>query len=428
MSTVGTYVLLIGVALLTTVLILLTVFTRRDKEVPKAAMRTDILKDELKRHKEENIRLNNDLKRLTSLNNLFFASMIRLTARMHPEEIANATVDLLANQLETDELAVFLYDESKKYLGLGAQRGFDQKAMEKVLYRLGEGKVGFAAERREPIGNWEFVQGIYEPKKEPYEIFQPDFCYPMLTQDTLFGVIAICRNGNFDEREKNLLGIVSTMAAVALNNTRTYERKSHEASRDPLTKLSNIRHFKDLLQDQLDRTVTERTKEREATRRSQSGQPSGEQTRKVREQDLDRKYSIAVTILDLDCFKEYNDSLGHQAGDELLIKLAKNFRDHFDEKDEIARYGGDEFIIMSPGIGKQDKARMVANLLRDLEMYDYSYGEPKRKVTCSAGVAGFPEDGTTVRDLIKAADDALYEAKNAGRNTVRVHYPKAKKI
>ncbi|MBE0433260.1 sensor domain-containing diguanylate cyclase [candidate division WOR-3 bacterium] len=418
----GTYILLIGVALLVTVLILLTVFTRREKEAPKKTMSADILADELGRHKRENARLNSELKRLISMNNLFFASMIRLTARMNPEEIANATVDLLANQLETDELAVFLYDNAKKHLSLGAQRGFDQKSMEKVLYKLGEGKVGFAAERRYPVGKWEFEPEVYEVKAEPYEIFCPDICYPLLCQDELFGVIAICRDGNFDEREKNLLGVVSTMAAAALNNTRTYERKSHEASLDPLTKLSNIQHFKELLQEQLNRARRDRLKEeKEEFKRHPDGRSRGGQ-------DRDKKYSIAITILDLDRFKDYNDSLGHQAGDELLIRLAKDFRDHFDEKDEIARYGGDEFIIMSPGIGKEDKARMVGNLLRDLEMYDYGYGQPRRKVTCSAGVAGFPEDGGTVRDLIKAADDALYEAKNAGRNTVRVHYPKVKKI
>jgi diguanylate cyclase (GGDEF)-like protein len=437
----ATTVLLIGVALLVAVLILLTIFGRRGSETARKTMSADILADELKKYRQENARLNVALRRMTSMNNLFFASMIRLTARMNPEEIANATVELLTNQLETDELAVFLYDERSKHLTVSAQCGFDRDSIKKVIYKLGDGKVGLAAEKRLPIGKREFD---YSPSaKEPYEIFNPDICYPLLYQERLYGVIAICRDGDLDEREKNMLGIVSTIVAVALNNTRSYEEKSLSASLDPLTKLSNIRFFKERLQDELNRMREVHPKCDEC----------GEVLKKQQISEMKKEYPyycsrcdkhihtlivaelikkpsnrIAVTILDLDRFKEYNDAEGHQAGDELLIEMAKNLKRYFDDKDEIARYGGDEFIVMSPGIGKQDKAGMVANLLHDLEMSDYGYGHPRRRVTCSAGVAAFPDDGDTVRELIKAADVALYEAKNTGRNTVRVHYPKVKKI
>ncbi|MDH4211623.1 MAG: sensor domain-containing diguanylate cyclase [candidate division WOR-3 bacterium] len=391
----STFFVLIGVGSLMIILIFVTVFTRRERAEPRKVVRSDILADELERHKRENYHLKAELKRINSMNNLFFASMIRLTARLNPEEIANETLGLLSNYLEADELAVFLYNEKGKRLNIVAERGIDDNLIPKIVYQLGEGKVGLTAEKRLPIGNREFQ--FFGIMQEPYEGFKPDICYPVVFQDKLFGVIAICRGNDFDEREKNLLGIVSTMTAVALNNTRSFENITFSASTDPLTKLFNIGYFKDRLQEELNRA-----------RRFQ--------------------HSVSITIIDLDKFKDFNDSLGHQAGDQLLIKLAEIFKEHFEDTDIIARYGGDEFIVMCPEIKKQDTARIVENLLHDLEMYDFARGQSRNRITFSAGVASFPDDGSTVTEVIKSADDALYEAKGMGRNTVRIHYPKVEKI
>jgi diguanylate cyclase (GGDEF)-like protein len=391
----STFFVLIGVGSLMIILIFVTVFTRRERAAPRKGVRSDILADELERHKRENYHLKAELKRFNSLNNLFFASMIRLTARLNPEEIANETLGLLSNYLEADELAVFLHNEKGKRLTIVAERGVDDNLIPKIVYQLGEGKVGLTAEKRLPIGNKEFE--FFGKIIEPYDGFRPDICYPMVFQDKLFGVIAICRGSDFDEREKNLLGVVSTMTAVALNNTRSFESITFSASTDPLTKLFNIGYFKERLQEELNRA-----------RRFQ--------------------HSVSITIIDLDKFKDFNDSLGHQAGDQLLIKLAGIFKEHFEDTDIIARYGGDEFIVMCPEIKKQDTARIVENLLHDLEMYDFAHGQSRHRITFSAGVASFPDDGSTVSELIRSADEALYEAKGLGRNTVRIHYPKVEKI
>lgn len=387
--------MLIGIGSLIIILIFVTIITRRDRGEPKRKGQIDIIADELERHKRDNFHLKAELKRLNSLNNLFFASMIRLTARLNPEQITTETAGLLVNYLETNELAVFLYDEKGKRLNIVASQGLTDNWIPKIVYELGDGKVGLSAEKRLPIGRREF--DFFGQKKEPYQVFDPDICYPLVYQDKLFGVIAICRDNNFEEREKNLLGVVSTMTAVALNNTRSFESISFSASTDPLTKLYNVGYFKDRLQEELNRA-----------RRFQ--------------------HSVSITIIDLDKFKDFNDSFGHQAGDQLLIKLAKAFREHFEDTDIIARYGGDEFIVLCPEIKKQDAARIVGNLMHDLEMYDFGRAKTGNKVTFSAGVASFPDDGGNVSELIKAADEALYEAKGMGRNNVRIHYPKVEKI
>jgi diguanylate cyclase (GGDEF)-like protein len=395
MINTGTYIIFIGIGTLLLIIIFILAFARRDKTAHRKVGQLDIITDELDRHKRENYHLKAELKRLYSLNNLFFASMIRLTARLNPEQIANETAGLLANYLEVSELAVFLYYEQGKRLNIMAARGLNDNWIPKLVYELGEGKVGIAAEKRLPIGRREF--DFFGQKKEPYQVFDPDICYPLIYQDKLFGVLAICRDNEFEEREKNLLGVVSTMTAVALNNTRSFESISFSASTDPLTKLYNIGYFKDRLQEELNRA-----------RRFQ--------------------HSVSITIMDLDKFKDFNDTFGHQAGDQLLMKLAKVFKEHFEDTDIIARYGGDEFIIMCPEIKKQDVARIVGNLLHDLEMYDFGRMKSGGKITFSAGISSFPDDGSTVSELVKAADEALYEAKGMGRNNVRIHYPKVEKI
>jgi len=358
----------------------------------------DILADELDRQKKENLHLKDELKKINSVDNIFFASMIRLTSRLKSEEIAKEMAGLLLNCLDAKEIAVFLSDEGGKRLNIVAQHGLNEDWIPRLVYELDEkydkGKVGICFEKKLPIGEREFtILGI----QEPYPIFSPDICYPLFYQNKKFGVIAITCKENLGERERNLLGVVSGIAGVALNNTRSFEDITFTAHTDPLTKLYNIGYFKGRFIDELDRA-----------KRFQ--------------------HNLSVAIIDLDRFKTYNDTYGHQAGDQLLIQLAHIFKKHFDKTDTLARYGGDEFIVMCPEINKQEAAKIIEVLLRDLEMYDFTRGKEKVKVTFSAGVSSYPDDGANGAELIKMADQALYGAKGAGRNIVQVYRPKIEKI
>jgi diguanylate cyclase (GGDEF)-like protein len=106
------------------------------------------------------------------------------------------------------------------------------------------------------------------------------------------------------------------------------------------------------------------------------------------------------------------------------MRLAQIFIKNFDTDETIARYGGDEFIILCPGIKKTDAARIVGHLLQELKKYDFASGKKKATVTFSAGVSSYPDDAITATELIRLADHALYAAKKSGRNMVRVYDPK----
>ena len=134
-----------------------------------------------------------------------------------------------------------------------------------------------------------------------------------------------------------------------------------------------------------------------------------------------RDKSTVVLFLDLDHFKEINDTLGHDAGDQLLSSVAKRVQNCVREGDMVARLGGDEFAIVLDDVADSNDARQIAEkILTDLQK-PHDLGQEERQVGTSIGIAAFPESGKAADELIKAADEAMYVAKKGGRNGYRLH-------
>lgn len=167
-------------------------------------------------------------------------------------------------------------------------------------------------------------------------------------------------------------------------------RLAEQALTDPLTGVPNRRYFEEFLRSELAR--------------------------------IDRYGgSCAVAMLDVDHFKNYNDTLGHMAGDEVLQELADLFTRLCRESDVVARYGGEEFAVVMPNTTRSEATESIERLRRLVEESQFR-GEniqPTGQLTISAGIAGYPGDAGTYDELVRAADRSLYVAKNRGRN--RVH-------
>ncbi|CAN5149707.1 hypothetical protein BH09PSE6_BH09PSE6_29920 [soil metagenome] len=128
---------------------------------------------------------------------------------------------------------------------------------------------------------------------------------------------------------------------------------------------------------------------------------------------------IAVLFIDLDRFKTINDSLGHQVGDELLQGVARRLEGLVRPQDTVSRFGGDEFVVLLDGISGQDEATQFAQRLRLALGQPYSCDAGELNVSCSIGLAMCPHDARDMAHLMRHADAAMYEAKSAGRDTVR---------
>ena len=130
------------------------------------------------------------------------------------------------------------------------------------------------------------------------------------------------------------------------------------------------------------------------------------------------KHDFAVLVIDIDDFKEYNDTYGHLAGDEVLSRLASVFKKSVRSCDYVARYGGEEFILLLPEIGPKDGVKAAERIRKKVVKENFAGDGEPIKVTVSVGVASYPKDGDNPQAIIRLADAALYQAKESGRNQV----------
>jgi two-component system cell cycle response regulator len=156
---------------------------------------------------------------------------------------------------------------------------------------------------------------------------------------------------------------------------------------DGLTELYNHRHVHELLHEEFERS-------------RRSGEP------------------MAVAMLDLDRFKQVNDTYGHPTGDVILYDTARILRESAREIDMVGRYGGEEFIAILPGTDESAALRFAERVRSRVEGYLFRDGPKEIRMTVSGGVASFPAEAEFPDQLIKRADEALYTAKNSGRNRI----------
>ena len=130
---------------------------------------------------------------------------------------------------------------------------------------------------------------------------------------------------------------------------------------------------------------------------------------------------LAVLFIDLDHFKQINDTLGHALGDEMLIEVATRLQRYLRDGDTLARLGGDEFIVLLPGLADLDQATHIARRLIRMIGTPFGFGDQRFRIGCSVGISLYPDDGETPHQLIQRADAALYRAKREGRNAYRFY-------
>jgi diguanylate cyclase (GGDEF)-like protein/PAS domain S-box-containing protein len=236
-------------------------------------------------------------------------------------------------------------------------------------------------------------QGSLRCRHVPQTIVGGYLCIPLIAQGETLGVFHVqfkpqpedMVTGLAVARNQLALTVAEDMA-LALANLRLRENLRSQAIRDPLTGLFNRRYMEETMDRELNRVKRQ-------------------------------KISLGVIMMDLDHFKEYNDTYGHNAGDELLSALGTLLKSQIRGEDIACRYGGEEFLLILPGVSLET-ALERADTLRQAVKEMHLHYPGLRPTTLSLGVAVYPDNGNTSLEIIKAADAALYLAKQAGRDRV----------
>jgi len=182
-----------------------------------------------------------------------------------------------------------------------------------------------------------------------------------------------------------LLQTLSSQAAITIHNARLY----HLAITDGLTQLRIRRYFQQRIEEEI-------------VRFNKFGHP------------------LSLIMGDIDHFKSVNDTHGHQQGDLVLMETAKIFRSAIRDVDIAARYGGEEFAIILPETDTEEARQVAESIRTQIEAHEFRTRQGKLKVTISLGIAMTNQDRDTSEALIEAADKALYQAKETGRNRVLI--------
>jgi diguanylate cyclase (GGDEF)-like protein/PAS domain S-box-containing protein len=206
---------------------------------------------------------------------------------------------------------------------------------------------------------------------------------PLKSANNLIGALVVfssTEDARFTEQDRELLQFIAIQVAAAVERKKMYSQLEHMARHDQLTNLPNRALFLDRLQTALARAHRGHSK-------------------------------LAILYLDLDKFKQVNDTYGHITGDHLLQEVARRLTDCIRESDTVGRLGGDEFIVLLDDIAqREDTDRLKTKIITTLSE-PYTFAQTILHITPSIGVAVYPENGTDSNALIRYADDAMYQVK-----------------
>lgn len=300
-------------------------------------------------------------------------------------EVIERLLDVIQQAIPYRHATLFLWSERQASLKPVASRGPHVDLLNGVQFEHGEGFSGWVAKHKRPV----LLAELHRGRRPDDSVVGSFMSVPMVVQDQMVGVLNVShpRPRAFTEDHLRLLALIAGQAAALIQRILHFEEMKRHATTDDLTSVFNRRHFLERLQHEIARAA---------------------------------RYHVpfGLLFLDIDNFKELNDHFGHQVGDRVLAELGMVLKHWARSSDLVARYGGEEFVVLLPMTEKRG-AMVAAERLR-ARIQQHAFYRRKR-LTVSMGVCAFPQDGETVERLLGCVDEALYMAKNTGRNRVCVY-------
>ena len=338
-------------------------------------------------------------KQIYDLHNLFEVS-INLTSILEPQKLLRSSILPRIGQLKTNQAMIFIITKKDpRHIYPVYSKGFAKEGWEDFSISLEDPLLKKFHMKMVPINLIDVNERLLNENWKKLIENGMTLIAPIIHRREIKGIIGLGRKMDqkyFSQSEKEIFGLLTHFISVAFSNSILYQKVEFSAITDELTGLYNYRYFKRRLYLEINRA---------------------------------KRYghALSLILLDVDNFKNYNDELGHPAGDRALKKIAELIKISIRKSDIAVRYGGEEFCIILPMEDIQAAKQFGERLRKKIETYEFYKREvqPAGKVTVSLGAASFPEDTGLMQDLIDKADAALYHAKHLGRNRICLYYEKA---
>ncbi|MDQ3646163.1 MAG: diguanylate cyclase, partial [Actinomycetota bacterium] len=301
------------------------------------------------------------------------------------KQMLQSILNTSADAVQADAAVLWSFTSTRAELYPSFVRGVDPSTLSRV--KVGEGIVGLVAERGVRILLPSAEGGPGPATGEPN--FPSTIAVPLYSQDRIRGVLTTHREAEehpFRMPDRETIVFLAEQGSVAIENVQLHEEAQRLSLTDGLTGVWNRRYFQMQFRQVL-----------------------------ATAQRFERPFSLLM--LDLDRFKDINDTHGHQRGDAVLIDFARRVSNVLREVDTFARYGGEEFICLLSETDLYGGARTADKILNSIRNEPFGGAdEGSIALTVSIGVASYPEHGDTFKAIVEAADSALYRAKQEGRD------------
>jgi diguanylate cyclase (GGDEF)-like protein len=350
---------------------------------------------------DKNMDLRRSLRRMEQENDaltLFFVTLpdlIRqLQANRDKRHIAPLLIRLLEVIFEPSQICVFYRAASNDGLKLASSKGLHRAVQEAGLrVSFSEGRIGWVAEHQVVMDSRDFssAQNFHGEDPGLASRIQIDLCAPMIDPDDhrTIGIVTVGGLGRYPRNEKKMIKMAADLGSIGIKNAEYHKRIQTLANEDSLTKLYNKRFGRDKL------------------------------ALCINDAERDNRM-LSIFLFDIDHFKRYNDTNGHLAGDEILRQIGRLLLSLIRADDFAIRFGGEEFLVVFQETDKEGALMAAEKVRRQVEGYPFPFQDrqPGGNLTISGGVAAFRTDSCNSTELIRLADEALYEAKRQGRNRV----------
>jgi len=329
-------------------------------------------------------------KQIYELHNLFEVS-INLTSILDPEKLIESSLLSIIGQLRIDQIIMFLPSENdENNIYPLYSKGFSKKLWKDFFLSLKDPVIAKFDDKVIALDMLNIEEELLDKRWRKLIDNGIVLIAPIISNNRIKGLIAVGQKINkehFSQPEKEMFSLLVHFISVAFSNSILYQEMEQISITDGLTGLYNYRHFRKRLEDEILRSMR-------------------------------YKHSLSLVLLDVDFFKNYNDKLGHLAGDAALKAVSTILKSTIRQSDVAVRYGGEEFCVILPEEDMKSAWEFAERLRKEIESYHFEREEvqPGGTLTVSLGVASYPEHADSSHRLIEMADTALYKAKNMGRN------------